>query len=141
MNKLKWWFRIVGGFYLLLAVSNLYVMFLTDGSLVLAGSPFPVEPLTIRVATDYWSPSAFGLLGGGLLMLWASRDPGKNVNVARYVAWLELTGFGAYVVYSLTRGYDPVAYSVFGVIHIAIFVTGFMFARQTAGQTPRPATA
>lgn len=53
MNKLKWWFRIVGGFYLLLAVSNLYVMFLTDGSPVLAGSPFPVEPLTIRVATDY----------------------------------------------------------------------------------------
>lgn len=137
MNKLEWWFRIVGGFYLLLAVSNLYVMFLTDGSPVLAGSPFPVEPLTIRVATDYWSPSAFGLLGGGLFMLWASRDPRNNVNVALYVAWLELTGFGAYVVYSLTRGYDPVAYGVFGVIHIAIFITGFMFSRQT----PRPATA
>lgn len=70
-------------------------------------------------------------------MLWASRDPRNNVNVARYVAWLELIGFGAYVVYSLTRGYDPVAYGVFGVIHIAIFITGFMFSRQT----PRPTTA
>lgn len=60
MKKTKWWFRIVGGFYLLLALTNLYVMFFTDGQAVLAGSPFPVDELVVRVAVDYWSAFAFG---------------------------------------------------------------------------------
>ena len=134
MKKLTWWFRIVGGFYLLLAVSNLYVMFFTDGQALLAGSPFPVDALTVKVATDYWSASVFGLLGSGLFVIWASRSPGQNVNVARYVAWLELFSFGGYDLYALARGYDPVSYGVFGIIHLIIIVTGFLFARQAQSE-------
>ncbi|MCO5188251.1 MAG: hypothetical protein M9941_07515 [Anaerolineae bacterium] len=143
MKKLTWWFRMVGAFYLLLSISNLYAMFLTDGASILAGSPFPVEALTVQVATDYWSVSVFILLGSALFLLWASRDAGAYINVARYVAWLELMGFGAYVLYSLLRGYEPAGYVAFGIVHLLIFATGFLFAREASAETEptfRPAT-
>ena len=139
MTRLRWWFRIVGAFYLLLALMNLYVMFFTDGQAVLAGSPFPVNALTVRVATDYWSSSAFGLLGAGLFLLWAARAPERYVTVARYAAWLELTMWGAYDVFALARGYDPASYGAFGVIHLIIIVTGFWFARPADGARPAAA--
>lgn len=136
MTRLRWWFRIVGAFYLLLALMNLYVMFFTDGQAILAGSPFPVTALTVRVATDYWSSGAFGMLGAGLFLLWAARAPERYVNVARYAAWLELTTWGAYDVFALARGYDPASYGAFGVIHLIIIATGFWFARPADGARP-----
>jgi hypothetical protein len=50
MKKLTWWFRLVGGFYLLLAVSNLYVMFFTSGQAILVGTIGP------HLYSDCWGP-------------------------------------------------------------------------------------
>lgn len=134
MKKLQWWLRIVGGFYLLLGLSNMYVMFFTDGAGILAGSPFTVEASTIRVAIDFWSASAFSTLGGALFLLWASRRPIQYVQVAKYVAWLELTGLGSFALFGLMRGYDVALFSVFLVIHLLIAGTGFVFASQAQSE-------
>ena len=108
-----------------------------------SGSPFPVEALTVQVATDYWSVSVFILLGSALFLLWASRDAGAYINVARYVAWLELMGFGAYVLYSLLRGYEPAGYVAFGIVHLLISRPGSILRvrlRPKPEPTFRPAT-
>lgn len=36
MKKLTWWFRIVGVFYLLLTLMNVYFLFFADGSQLFA---------------------------------------------------------------------------------------------------------
>jgi hypothetical protein len=77
MNKLKWWFRIVGAFYLLLALMNLYFVLFNPGgvSSMAATFPFTVTPDTNMAFIDGWSPFAFEMLGIATFMLWASHNP------------------------------------------------------------------
>jgi hypothetical protein len=131
MKKLKWWFVIVGAFYLLLALMNMYfVLFNPGGMSSMTRFPFLVTPDTTQAFIDGWSPFAFEVLGIGTFMLWASRNPRRYLGAVWLLVWLELLHGVVDDIYLIARGYDAVGYLVFIAIHLAIIVTGVLFARQ-----------
>ncbi len=133
MNKLKWWFRIVGGFYLLLAVLNMYGTFI-DSAFFAQVLPFPPDPNVVRAFVDGWSPFAFEIVGIATFMLWASRDPLKYLGAVWLLVWLELLHGVLDDMYLIARGYSAVEYIGFIVIHIIIIGSGVLFARQASAR-------
>lgn len=135
MKKLTWWFRIVGGFYLLLALMNLYFVLLNPS---FAGEmmvfPFPTTHDTIMAFVDGWSPFAFEVFGIATFMLWASFNPRRYLGAVWLLVWLEFTHGVLDDIYLIWRGYDMVGYLVFIAIHLAIIVTGVLFVRQAEAE-------
>lgn len=132
MNKLNWWFRIVGTFYLLLTLMNLYGLFF-GGSQMLADSlpvPMNAEPLAVRAFMDAWLVFVLELGVLGAMALVASSAPLQNRIMAWVIIWAEVfRGTLADAIW-IARGYDADSYSVFIAIHLAIILTGVVFLRQ-----------
>lgn len=136
MNKLKWWFRIVGLFYLLLTLMNLYGLFLGGSQLFADTLPAPLntDALAVRAFSDAWMVFVFELGVLGAMALVASRDPAKNRIMAWVIIWAEVfRGILADAIW-ITRGYDAGSYSGFIVIHLVIVATGIMFLRQAKAE-------
>lgn len=127
MKKVIWWFRIVGAFYALLAVLNLYGTFV-DNAFFASSMPFTGEALQAFI--DGWSPFAFEILGIGTFALWASRNPRRYLGAVWLLVWLELLHGVFDDIYLISRGYDLVGYLVFIVIHLIIIVTGIIAVRE-----------
>lgn len=132
MNKLKWWFRIVGVFFLLLTSMNLYGLFF-GGSQMLADSlpaPMNAEPLAVRAFIDAWLVFVLELGVLGAMALVASSAPLQNSIMAWVIIWAEVfRGIVADAIW-IARGYDAGSYSIFIAIHLAIILTGVVFLRQ-----------
>ena len=136
MNKLNWWFRIVGVFYLLLTLMNLYGLFLGGSQLFADTLPAPLntDALAVRAFSDAWMVFVFELGVLGAMALVASRDPAKNRIMAWVIIWAEVfRGILADAIW-ITRGYDAGSYSGFIVIHLVIVATGIMFLRQAKAE-------
>ena len=130
MKKLRWWFIVVGAFYLLLALMNMYFVLINPSAM--GGAvvfPFPTTPDTTQAFVDGWSPFAFEILGIATFMLWASRNPRRYLGAAWLLVWLEFMHGVLDDIYLIARGYDAVGYGVFIVVHIVIIVTGVLAAR------------
>jgi hypothetical protein len=141
MKKLTWWFRIVGGFYLLLAVMNLYFVLINPsfaGEMV--AFPFPTTTDTIMAFVDGWSPFAFEVFGIATFMLWASFNPRRYLGAVWLLVWLEFTHGVLDDIYLIWRGYDTVGYLIFIAIHLIIIVTGVIFVRQAEAEAMRSST-
>ncbi len=135
MKKLTWWFRIVGAFYLLLALMNMYFVLLNpSGMSSMTTFPFAVTPDTTQAFVDGWSPFAFEILGIATFMLWASRNPRRYLGAVWLLVWLELLHGVLDDIYLIARGYDAVGYLVFIIIHLIIIVTGVLFVRQAEAE-------
>mgnify|MGYP001162082174 CR=1 FL=1 len=138
MKKLQWWFRIVGAFYLLLTLMNVYFLFLADGSQMLADTlptPMNTEPLAVRAFMDAWLVFVFELGVLGAMALVASRAPLQNKIMAWVIIWAEVfRGILADGIW-IMRGYDAGSYIPFIVIHLIIIVTGILFVRQAEAET------
>lgn len=63
MKKLQWWFRIVGVWYLLLFLMNVYMMFLGGSQYLSDNIPFPTDEWALRAFVDGWSPFLFEMFG------------------------------------------------------------------------------
>ncbi|NUQ83701.1 MAG: BphX family protein [Anaerolineales bacterium] len=133
MNKLKWWFRIVGVFYLLLTFINLPGYF--NYELFASSLPYTAGENAARAFADGWGYAVFEMFGMGVFLLWASRNPLKNVSVVWLAIWLEILHGIGYSAYLIAVGFDPTLQSGFIVVSLAIIITGFLFARQTATQS------
>lgn len=74
MKKTMWWLRVVGVFYLLLTVMNIFAIFFNH-EMFRDTLPFPADDLAVRAFIDAWMVFIFelGVLGG--MMLYASRQP------------------------------------------------------------------
>ena len=130
MKKLKWWFIVVGAFYLLLALMNMYFVLINPSAMSAAVTfPFPTTPDTTMAFVDGWSPFAFEILGIATFMLWAARNPRRYLGAAWLLVWLELLHGVLDDIYLIWRGYDAVGYAVFILIHIVVIVTGVWAAR------------
>jgi hypothetical protein len=130
MKKLTWWFRIVGGFYLLLAIMNLYGTFVNQDFFKQA-LPYADNELAVKAFVIGWSPFMFEVVGLGTFMLWASRDAGKYRAAVWLIVWLELLHGVVDDVYLIANGFNAAEYIPFIVIHVIIIVTGVRFARET----------
>lgn len=135
MNRLKWWFRLYGALYLLLAIGNLYYVIVNPQGMAdsLPGA-MAKDALAVQAGADMWSPFAFEMLGIGTFLLFASRSPLKYVSVVWFAVWLEFLHGLVDDWYLIARGYEAMPYIVMSVLHIAIIVTGIVFARQVESQ-------
>jgi len=136
MNKLKWWFRVVGAFYLFLTAGNLYGLFFTSGQMFADMLPAPLNtvPLAARAFSDAWMVFVFELGVLGAMAFVASRGPVKNQIMAWVIIWAEVfRGIVADAIW-ITRGYAVSSYAVFIVIHIIIIATGVIFVRQAQAE-------
>lgn len=134
MKKLQWWFRIVGVWYLLLGLMNIYMMFLGSPDYLAQNIPFPTDEWAIRAFVDGWSPFLFEMFGIATFALWASRNPGKHIGATLLLVWLEFTHGVLDDIFLIVRGYDAGGYIGFIVIHLIIIVTGMLFARRAQTQ-------
>ena len=137
MNKLKWWFRIVGVFYLPITLMNVYFLFLGGGIQMFTDSlpaPMNADPLAGQAFADAWLVFVFELGVLGAMALVASRDPAKNRVMAWVIIWAEVfRGILADAIW-IMRGYDAGTYIVFIAIHLAIVLTGVVFLRQAKAE-------
>lgn len=131
MKQLTWWFRIVGGFYLLLAIMNMYGTFVNQDFFKQV-LPYADNELAVKAFVIGWSPFAFEIVGLATFMLWASRDAGKYVAAVWLIVWLELLHGVIDDVYLIANGFSAAEYIPFIVIHLIIIVTGVRFVRGTA---------
>jgi len=132
MKKLKWWFRIVGVFYLLLTLMSTYALFLGCGQMFADTLPAPIntDSVAVRAFTDAWMVFVFELGVLGAMALFASRSPVQNKIMAWAIIWAEVfRGILADAIW-IGRGYSISSYAVFIAIHIVIIVTGVLFLRQ-----------
>jgi hypothetical protein len=134
MKKLTWWFRIVGGFYLLLAVMNMYGTFVNQ-DFFRQVLPYADNELAVKAFVIGWSPFTFEIVGLGTFMLWASRNADKYSGAVWLIVWLELLHGVIDDVYLIANGFNAGEYIPFIVIHLIIIVTGIWAARQAQAQT------
>ena len=131
MNKLKWWFRIVGVFYLLLTLMNTFFLFFSDGQMFADTLPAPLnaEPLAVRAFMDAWLVFILELGVLGVMALVASRNPIQNKIMAWVIIWAEVFRGVLGDVIWIVRGYSASSYIVFIVIHLVIIITGVLFLK------------
>ncbi|MBI5876149.1 MAG: BphX family protein [Chloroflexi bacterium] len=136
MNRLKWWFRLYGAFYLLLGAMNMYGTFV-DPSFFAQTLPYPAPADVVKAFVDGWSPFAFEIVGIGTFLLWASRNPRRYVGTVWLAVWLELWHGIVGDLYLIAKGFDAASYIVFIVIHLVIIATGVMFAQQVEADSAK----
>ena len=129
MTKTTWWLRLVGGFYLLLALTSLWVLFVNP-QLFGEMFPFSADALSIRAFSDAWLIFVLEMAVLGGLMVAASRAPARNGVLVLAVALLELVrGAGGDLLWML-RGWPIANYIPFMIVHLIIAFTGLLFLRQ-----------
>ena len=131
MNKLKWWFRVVGGFYLLLTAMNLYGLFLGGAQMYTDTLPAPMnsEPLAGQAFADAWLVFVFEMGVLGVMAFVASKAPIENRIMAWVIIWAEVFRGAIADAIWIARGYSA-SYYIFIAIHLVIILTGIMFLRQ-----------
>ena len=136
MNKLKWWLRIVGVFYLLLTLLNLYGIFFNP-QLFRDTVPYEVTDLVIRAFSEAWLAFILelGVLGG--MLLYASFKPAQSGMLVWTIVWAEVFRGVVDDLFFISRGYSAASYVPFIVIHIIIIVTGIVFLRQAQAEGAR----
>lgn len=135
MTKLKWWFRIVGVFYLLIGFMNLPGYF--DNQLFASSLPYTASANVTRAFADGWGYAVFEVFGMGLFLLWASRKPADNLSIVWLTVWLEVLHGIGYSVYLIAKGFDPLVTGGFVIASLVIIVTGVLLVRRT-WQTSMP---
>ncbi|MCB9341583.1 MAG: BphX family protein [Lewinellaceae bacterium] len=131
MRKLQWWMRIVGGFYLLLTLMNLYGLF-SNPHFFKGNLPAPIntDELAVRSFTDAWMVFVFELGCIGAVLLWFSKNPMGNRGIIWLVILAEIfRGIVCDAIW-ITRGYNVASYVPFIIVHLVIIATGWWFLRQ-----------
>src|SRR3990172_613609 len=130
MERVQWWLRIVGLFYLLQSVMTVFVLapIRAVGPSGVLAQASAGEP-TARFLVDTWI--TFGLEVGaiGAALLIASRTPAQAKALVWAVIGIELARGIVDDVYMITRGYDLTVYVIWIVIHTVIIGTGLVSLR------------
>lgn len=127
MKKLTWWFRIMGALILLVSLLQLVYMFDPTGY---TRFPYPANDLVVRAFIDGTLPLFLGGLGVGTFLLWASREPLRNLNVLWLVVLLQALQGVVSLTILVARGWDVASLGDLMAFSLVVIVTGILFARQ-----------
>jgi len=129
MSKTKWWLRTVGGFYLLLTLGSLWVVFINP-QLFGAMFPFSANDLSLRAFSDAWLIFVLEMGVLGAIMLYYASDSSSNRILVLTISMLELIrGAGSDLLW-MSRGWPTTNYIPFMILHLIIAGTGFYFLWQ-----------
>ena len=132
-KKLTWWFRVVGGFNVFLAVMNL-AMFAVSRDTIANSLPYAKSTDVTDAFIDAWFTFVMDLAVMGVFLLWASRRPRENVNLLWLVAALELFHGIVGDLFLIARGYEAAGYLAFMVVHLAIIGSAVALARKASAE-------
>lgn len=141
MTGFKWWMRIVGGFYLVLALLSVPPI---RANVLIGAFPDLVGEQTTLAFTlliDTWF--MFGLELGviGTLLIVFARSPWAARSLVYTVLGLEVVRGIADDLYMIARGHPAAIYMVFIIIHVVIIGTGLRCLQQPAPQPMRAESA
>jgi hypothetical protein len=137
MNKLKWWLRVVGAFYLLLGLAALgYWLFDPEMYVETYAATLPVEysgdPLAATAVVDRDFFVVFEWIVLGVLMFVATRDPARARFFIGAMVALELFQYVPVNLVWMTRGYPNIV--PYLILHLIFGITGIVFLRQTKAE-------
>ena len=134
MTKLKWWFRIVGGFYLLIGGPTVYFALFNPQALAATYGAITDE-LAVGVIADTNLIVGLGIAVLGVMMFIAAREPGRARFFVLAIVVLELFQWVPYnVVAFLHRTLFSSVEISFLVLHLIFGITGIVFLRQTKAE-------
>ena len=136
MNRLRWWFRVVGAVYVLLGVGFVPALNALRLPAMLPGLDGPAGGVTYHALLDFSFMFGLDLLVTGVYLLYASASPERHLSLVGLVVALEVVRGILDDLYMIARGYGAPFYLGFIVLHIAIIGTGLLFARRAAAQSP-----
>ena len=129
MARRVWWMRIVGGFYLLLTIMNLY-FFAFDDTYIGDTLPFEADDFAIRAFNDAWLVFVLELgVLGAMLVYGSTRAAQAGLLILTVVLAEVFRGVVADAIW-IQRGYSAASYGGFIAVHIVIIVTGVTALRQ-----------
>lgn len=129
-RPMQLWMRVVGGWYLLLAVFNIPPLLEARFGIQYEHLDIAVETAPAQALVDVWF--MFGLEIGviGAALLYFSRDPRRHIALVWTVIVLEAVRGIVDDLYLIGRGYDPVFYTGFIAIHLVIILAGLAAVRR-----------
>ncbi len=133
MNKLKWWLRIVGGWYLLIGLAGL-VLPVFNPEMYAAGLP-PAQAgdeLAVAASMDMNFVVMLVFLVLGTMMQIASRDPARARFFIWAMVWLEFFAYAVVNAIWIYRGWPNTTPIL--ILHLLFGATGFMFLRQAKSE-------
>lgn len=134
MNKLKWWFRVVGGFYLLIGVPTVYFALFNPQALAASYGAITDE-LAVRVIAATNLTVGLGVVALGVMMFIAVREPGRVRFFVLTIAMLEFFQWIPYNVFALLHRTSPASAAIpLLVLHVLFGITGIAFLRQTKAE-------
>lgn len=128
------WMRIVGGFYVLLGLFNTPPVISARFAAQYPDLGLAVDSAAAQALVDVWFMFGLEVAVIGVALVWLSRDPLRALPLVWVVLGLELVRGVADDPYLLVRGYDPVVYLGWIVIHLAIVVTGLLSIRSASAR-------
>ncbi|MBI4187091.1 MAG: BphX family protein [Chloroflexi bacterium] len=134
MNRLKWWFRVVGVIYVLLGVG--FIPFINAARLgvMLPGFDAPIRGVAYRGLLDFSFMFGLDLLVIGAFLLFSSRNPLRYIPLVWLIVALEIVRGIFDDIYMIARGYFAPFYIGFILLHLVIIVTGVVFTRRAKAE-------
>ena len=127
--KTTWWLRIVGVFYLFLALGSIGVVFFNPNLFGLI-IPFRTNELSLHAFSDAWLIFTLEMGVLGVIMLYYARASAQNRILVLTISVLELIrGAGGDLLW-MSRGWPTANYIPFMIVHLVIAGTGFYFLRR-----------
>ena len=133
MNKLKWWLRVVGGWYMLLGSAGLVVSFFNPE--MYAGGLPPAQrgdALAVAASLDMNFAVMLVFIVLSVMMFIASRDPARARFFIGAMVALEFFAYAVVNVIWMFRGWENTLPIL--ILHLIFGVTGFVFLRQTKAE-------
>ena len=134
MTRTMWWLVLVGGFYLLLSLASLRVLYVNP-QMFGAMNPHAVDAKALQAFGDAWLIFVLEMGVLGIIMLYYARRSPSNRNLVLTVSILELVrGAGGDLLWMM-RGFPSENYVPFMIVHLIIAGTGLFFLRQETGKS------
>jgi hypothetical protein len=130
MQMLRWWMRVVGGFYLFKFVAVALVRAPLRGQAPDALRLAAAGDHVARFLVDTWVIFGLEMAALGIALLMASRVPDRARALAFAILGVEVSGIVA-DVYQVARGHALAIPAVWVVIHGAIILTGVLSLRRS----------
>ena len=130
MNKLTWWFRLVGLIYILLGIGFIRPLNAARLPMMLPNLDAPVGGVAYHGLLDFSFMFGLDLLVIGVFLFYASRNPLRHLWLVWLIVALEVVRGVFDDVYMIAQGYAPPVYIAFIVLHLVIIGTGIAFVRQ-----------
>jgi hypothetical protein len=132
VSAMKWWMRVVGGFYLLTAAFNTPWIIEARFNTQYPEIGISIDSAAAQALVDTWFMFGLEVAVIGAALIYFSRDPERHLALVWTVIALEAIRGIADDIYLLSRGYDPLLYSLWIVIHLAIIVSGLIALRRVS---------